>query len=87
MDPLAEFFKTCCVLHREAQVDAQVLRATYEKWAREMGAKLVSGRDWGRRLEAHGCKRRRERRGGGIQATIWHGIGLLEAPEDTPMPF
>ena len=81
MDPLAEFIATCCVLGADKWIDAQELRVAYETWTKEAGGKPVSGRDWGRRLEAHGGTRRRERHGAGTQKTVWHGIGLLEAPE------
>jgi len=85
MDPLAEFFNTCCVLRREAQVDAQALRSEYEKWAKEMGARALGNVEWGRRLAARGCERRVVRRSG-ITVRVWGGIGLLEAQEE-PTPF
>jgi len=80
MDPLTVFLASRCVLEPGAEVVALELRQAYEQWARENGAKLIGNVDWGRRLRAHGCQDRRERRGK-EPATIWHGIGLLDLDE------
>lgn len=76
-DPLGEFLAEYCVLARNAQVPATELRTAYENWAREMGAKPLSDKEWGKRLRAAGCVNARERIAG-VQKTVWRGIGLKE---------
>jgi len=78
-DPLGEFFEDCCIFMPSAEVEARVLRETYEAWAKEVGInRLVSDRDWGRRLQARGCERKLLRRGG-VPTRIWYGVGLVMA--------
>ena len=82
MDPIGEFLAGYCIIEREAEAPALELREAYEGWAKEMGAKAINDREWGRRLRALGAKSAR-RRMGGPKVSIWRGIGLLtdEEPE------
>jgi putative DNA primase/helicase len=77
MDPLKGFFEECCVLEPTRWTPARVLRSEYEKWASENGERVLSGKDFGKRLVARGCKPKRLHSGRG-----WQGIKLIAGPAD-----
>lgn len=81
-DPVAEFFATRCVFDAKAETPAGKLRAEYELWAMDTGARALSNRAWSERLKARGCTSARVRQlaTGQLttgQVTVWRGIGLL----------
>lgn len=87
MDPIGEFLTTCCVVERQAWSTATGLRAAYEDWARESGAKPINNRSWGKRLKALGCESDR-RTLSGTKTTVWIGIGLRsDQEEQEELPF
>jgi putative DNA primase/helicase len=73
MDPLAGFLDACCELADDpaAWTKAAELRATYEAWCRESGAKPVGERAFTASLRGHGCETERRHAGRG-----WRGILL-----------
>jgi len=76
MDPLREFFDTCCAFDKpQAWTSAAALRNAYEKWAKDTGERdLVGGREWGDRLRAKGLTEKRK-----AKARGWLGLYLTEA--------
>ncbi len=83
MNPIAEFLNTRCRISRNAETPAQNLRGAYEEWAHEVGAKPLSDRAWGKRLQDQGCQRVRLTIDG-RRVTCWRGIELLsDTPGDT----
>lgn len=88
-DPLAEFFGDRCTFAAKQECAAQVLRAAYERWAEDQGAKAISNKEWGKRLKAKECVSTRERQkdaktGEDVKRTIWHGVGLLSDDDEPP---
>lgn len=80
MDPLGGFFEECCIFEAGRWTVTGELRSEYEKWAGENGERVLSGREFAKRLVARGCKPERRHSGRG-----WRGIGLIaEAEGVTP---
>jgi putative DNA primase/helicase len=78
MDVLQPFIESTCILDPPAWVEAGVLRAAYETWARENGERRPVGpHALGGRLRARGChsEKRAHVRG-------WAGIALKDAAGD-----
>lgn len=71
-DPLSDFLADCCVLDAQAQVRADLLRETYEKWAKDFGVEALKGRAFGERLRSRGCRPERTK-----SSRYWAGIGLV----------
>lgn len=73
-DTVGHFFDDECLLGDYHQVKANALREAYEKWCKENGEHVFSGRAWKQALEEHGLKRVHTRTG-----KVWEGITLRES--------
>jgi len=78
MDPLAGFLASSAELldDDEAWTKSAELRAAYESWCRESGAKPVGEKLYAASLRRHGCKPSRRNPGHG-----WRGILLTSSTE------
>jgi putative DNA primase/helicase len=80
MHPLHDFVDACCVLAPAAWASSSHLRAAYETWAAESGAReLIKGREWGERLHDLGCVPKSRWMADHTERG-WQGIGLLGSP-------
>lgn len=73
MNPLAAFAEERLVFGEALWVRASELREAYEGWARDNGARPVSGNRMGEALRAMGCDAERRHTG-----RIWVGVGLQD---------
>lgn len=76
MDPLRGFLTECCVTKSNVWTRTDILRAEYERWARENGERTLDGTRFRDGLKRRGCEPERRHAGRG-----WRGIGLLCADE------
>jgi putative DNA primase/helicase len=61
-EPLKEFFDDECEFTVDAYVPVKELRAVYEQWAKDNGARYTLGpREFNKRLNAKGCERKTKR--------------------------
>jgi putative DNA primase/helicase len=74
MDPLAPFIDKYCVLTGSAWTTAEDLRTSYEGWCRNVGADVLTVREFAELLRRRGCEQGK-RYVKGKQARIWQGIG------------
>jgi P4 family phage/plasmid primase-like protien len=81
MDVLADFLTDCCDVGAiNATVSISELYRAYSKWCEESGERALSKLKFGRRMAERGF--RQDRTG---QERYWHGISLLDSPNQLMM--
>jgi putative DNA primase/helicase len=84
-DPLRDFFDDECEFDSEAYVPVTELRAAYEQWAKDNGARYTLGpREFNKRLESKNCERLPKRIpnefGTEKPTKCWRGVTLKSNP-------
>jgi putative DNA primase/helicase len=82
-DPLADFIDEYLVIGPEEHVEVGILREKYIGWASDNFERPLSRKDFSKRLDAKGCKKKKV---GKNRAWTWFGIGLRSANE-TKLPL
>lgn len=75
-DLLGEFFELYCTLGDKERVTRKQLRALYETFCDEIGAKAVGAQRFNNRLREENVKEGTVRDSDGIPVHGWHGVGL-----------
>jgi putative DNA primase/helicase len=71
-DTIGHFLEEYCVMEQGAETPANILRLNYERWAKENGEHIFSGRAWREALEEHGLSRRKT-----MYGQVWQGVKLV----------
>jgi len=82
-DPLADFIEEYFVIGPEEHVEVGAVRDKYIGWASDNFERPLARKDFSKRLEAKGCKKKKV---GKSRTWTWFGIGLRSANE-TKLPL